>query len=71
MKKSILFLASILFFATGCYEDYVKDYDTSGVFVAYQYNMRTFVLDEGEQFDLYCLDYDENDLKQLYAIGVL
>ena len=50
MKKSILFLASVLFFATGCYEDYVKDYDQTGVFVAYQYNMRTFVLDEGEQF---------------------
>ena len=50
MKKSILFLASLLFFATGCYDDYVKDYDQSGVFVAYQYNLRTFVLDEGEQF---------------------
>lgn len=50
MKKSILFLASVLFFATGCYEDYVKDFDKTGVFVAYQYNMRTFVLDEGEQF---------------------
>lgn len=50
MKKSILFLASVLFFATGCYEDYVKDYGKTGVYVAYQYNMRTFVLDEGEQF---------------------
>ena len=50
MKKSILFLASVLLFATGCYEDYVKDFDQTGVFVAYQYNMRTFVLDEGEQF---------------------
>ena len=36
--------------ATGCYEDYVKDYDTSAVFVAYQYDLRTFVLDEGEKF---------------------
>ncbi|MBE6250417.1 MAG: hypothetical protein E7111_02055 [Bacteroidales bacterium] len=50
MKKSILFLASLLVFATGCYEDYVKDFDKTGVFVAYQYNYRTFVLDEGEQF---------------------
>lgn len=50
MKKTILFLASALLLATGCYEDYVKDFDKTGVFVAYQYNLRTFVLDEGEQF---------------------
>ena len=28
----------------------MKDYGKTGVYVAYQYNMRTFVLDEGEQF---------------------
>ena len=50
MKKSILFLASVMLFATGCYEDYVKDFDTTAVYVAYQYDLRTFVLDEGEQF---------------------
>lgn len=50
MKKIILFLASALLLATGCYDDYVKDFDKTGVFVAYQYNLRTFVLDEGEQF---------------------
>lgn len=43
-------MASVLLLATGCYEDYVKDFDKTGVFVAYQYNLRTFVLDEGEQF---------------------
>ena len=50
MKKSILFLASLLVFATGCYEDYVRDFDYSAALIAYQYNLRTFVLDEGEQF---------------------
>ena len=50
MKKSILFLASLLVFATSCYEDYVRDYDHTAAFIAYQYDLRTFVLGEGEQF---------------------
>ena len=50
MKKSIFFLAAIMALSTGCYDDYVKDFDKSAVFVAYQYDLRTFVLDEGEQF---------------------
>ena len=50
MKKSILFLASMLVMATSCYEDYVSDFDYSAAYIAYQYNLRTFVLDEGEQF---------------------
>ena len=49
MKKTILFLASVLMLATGCYEDYVKDFDKTVVEIAYQYDLRTFVLDEGEQ----------------------
>lgn len=36
---------------TGCYEDYVKDYDTSTIYCAYQYDLRTFVVDEGAKFD--------------------
>lgn len=39
------------FCLTGCYEDYVKDYDYSGIYAAYQYDLRTFVLDETEHFD--------------------
>lgn len=50
MKKSILFLASLMVFATSCYEDYVRDFDYSAALIAYQYDLRTFVLDEGEQF---------------------
>lgn len=50
MKKSILFLTSLLVFTTGCYDDYVRDFDYSATFIAYQYDLRTFVLDEGEQF---------------------
>lgn len=50
MKKSILFLASLLVLATSCYEDYVRDFDHSGAFIAYQYNLRTFVLDDEAKF---------------------
>lgn len=50
MKKSILFLASLLVLATSCYEDYVRDFDYSGAFIAYQYNLRTFVLDDEAKF---------------------
>ena len=51
MKKfSILFIAAIAL--TGCYEDYVRDYDKDGVFFAYQYDLRTFVIGEGEAFDV-------------------
>lgn len=35
---------------TGCYEKYVKDYDYSGVYIAYQYDLRTFVVGEGMKF---------------------
>ncbi|MGN0189781.1 MAG: hypothetical protein ACI395_09725 [Candidatus Cryptobacteroides sp.] len=37
---------------TGCYEDYVKDYEYSGVYVAYQYDLRTFVVGEGMEFKI-------------------
>ncbi|MBO4671384.1 MAG: DUF1735 domain-containing protein [Bacteroidales bacterium] len=35
----------------GCYEDYVKDYDYSTIYCAFQYDLRTFVVGEGEKFD--------------------
>lgn len=36
---------------SGCYEDYVTDWYKSGIYVAYQYDLRTFVLDEQPRFD--------------------
>ena len=49
MKK---ILATLLAAATlaGCYDEYVKDYDYSGVYIAYQYDLRTFVVGEGMKF---------------------
>lgn len=37
---------------TGCYKDYVQDYDYSGAYLAYQYDLRTFVVGEGMQFKI-------------------
>lgn len=48
--KRILFLAVITCFACGCYEDYVRDYDYDAVAIAYQYDLRSFVVGEGMEF---------------------
>ena len=37
---------------TGCYKDYVEDFDYSGAYLAYQYDLRTFVVGEGMQFKI-------------------
>ncbi len=37
--------------AAGCYEEYVRDFDYSTIYCAYQYDLRTFVVGEGEKFD--------------------
>ena len=51
MKKfSILLIGAIAL--SGCYQDYVRDYDSDGVFFAYQYDLRTFVIGEGASFDV-------------------
>lgn len=44
-------ILSSAFLLTGCYEDYVKDYKDTGIFIAYQYDLRTFVIGEGMKFD--------------------
>lgn len=48
--KRIVFLAVITCFACGCYEDYVRDYDYDAVAIAYQYDLRSFVVGEGMEF---------------------
>ena len=45
MKKNILVLTAMLVL-TSCYEDYVRDYDYSAAYVAFQYDLRTFVCGE-------------------------
>lgn len=35
---------------TSCYDDYVKDYDNTAAYIAYQYNLRSLVVGEGMEF---------------------
>lgn len=50
MKKTVLFALSALTLQ-GCYEKYTMDYDYSAAYVAYQYDLRTFVIGEQMKFD--------------------
>lgn len=45
MKRIIIALSALLAL-TSCYEDYVMDYDYTAAYVAYQYDLRTFVCGE-------------------------
>jgi len=49
--KKILSLSVAALLLCSCYEPYVKDYDYSGVYVAYQYDLRSLVVGEGMTFD--------------------
>lgn len=35
----------------GCYKDYTLDYDYTAAYIAYQYDLRTFVIGEEGKFD--------------------
>ena len=49
IKKLYILLSSVAvaLSLTGCYKDYVQDFDYSGAYLAYQYDLRTFVVGEG------------------------
>lgn len=50
--KKIIIAFSALALLTGCYDSYVMDYDGgAGIYTAYQYDLRTFVMGENESFD--------------------
>lgn len=51
MKKT-LFVSLIALSMTSCYEDYVKDYEYSGVYFANQINTRTVVVGEGMKIEV-------------------
>lgn len=52
MKRQNLILLLCPALLTGCYDDYVEDYDYSGVYIAYQYDLRSFVVGEGMSFEI-------------------
>lgn len=45
-------LTSALMVTVSCYDPYVKDFEYDGIYVAYQYDLRTFVVGEGMKFRL-------------------
>lgn len=49
--KRLLFLALASTALTACYDDYTMDYDYNAAYIAYQYDLRTFVVGEGMKFD--------------------
>ena len=54
MKRALIRMASALALAlstAGCYDPYVMDYEYDGVYIAYQYDLRTFVIGEDMSFD--------------------
>jgi len=51
MKKIFVFLL-ISVMAVSCYDDYILDYDYSGIYFPYQINVRTFVVGEGMKVDV-------------------
>ncbi len=50
MRKLVLSALTPLLLA-GCYKDYTLDYDYTAAYIAYQYDLRTFVLGEEGKFD--------------------
>ena len=50
--RKIAVLSAVLLAAVSCYDPYIKDYDFNAVYVAYQYDLRTFVVGEGMKFRL-------------------
>ena len=49
--SKLISLCAVAVMACSCYEDYIKDYDYSTIYCAFQYDLRTFVLGEGQKFD--------------------
>ena len=49
--KKILYIVTAAILLSSCYEDYTMDYDYSAAYIAYQYDLRTFVIGEGMKFN--------------------
>ena len=52
MKKIKFIVAAAALACTGCYDEYVKDFERTGIYMPYQYDLRTFVVGEGMRFDV-------------------
>ena len=50
MIRKVLTAIVAVCIVTGCYEDYLRDFDYTAAYIAYQYDLRTFVAGEDEAF---------------------
>ena len=50
--KKLLMLFAVIVLLSSCYDDYVKDFDKSFVYLPYQTNVRTFVVGEGMKVEV-------------------
>lgn len=50
--KKFLMLFTLIVILSSCYDDYVKDFDKSFVYLPYQTNVRTFVVGEGMKVEV-------------------
>lgn len=71
MKKILVFFAAICVFAA-CYDDYTMDYDYTGAFITYQYDLRTFVYGEDNDVSFtVCLGGTvHNDKDRRYDVSI-
>ena len=51
MEKAKILALLLSFLLTSCYEKYTMDYEHTAAYVAYQYDLRTFVIGEGMKFN--------------------
>ena len=50
--KRLMILTGFLPLLAACYEPYVKDFDYSGIYIPYQYDLRSVVVGEGMSFEI-------------------
>lgn len=50
--KKILIVIAASFMLASCYDSYLREFDYSAAYIAYQFDLRTFVAGEGECFNL-------------------
>lgn len=51
MEKAKILALLLSFLLTSCYENTAMDYEHTAAYVAYQYDLRTFVIGEGMKFN--------------------
>lgn len=72
MTKKILIVLASACVLTGCYDSYLREFDHTAAYIAYQYDLRTFVAGEEEAFNLpvALAGVMVNDRERKYSVSV-